>query len=103
VRLACWITSYSYRKRYQRMVEAGSNGLLRNVPDSGDTVTLEDGTERYYGRLRVDVKGRRSFAKAESMREYFNTLRNGFIAAMLGRAAIIFVIVYLWKVRRARR
>ena len=104
VRLACWIFSYRYRKRYQRMVDAESEEFLRTVPDSGDVVTLEDGTTRYRGRLRLDVKGRRSFAKAESMREYFDTLRNGFIAAMLGRATVAsLLIAYLWKRHTARR
>lgn len=104
VRLACWIFSYRYRKRYQRMVETSSEELLRRIPASHDVVTLEDGTTRYFGRLRLDVKGRRSFAKAESMREYFNALRNGFIAAMLGRVAILSLFVgFLWKWHRARR
>jgi hypothetical protein len=107
VRLACWILSYNYRKRYQRMVETASKGFAKNIPGSGpesDMMTLADGTKRYYGRLRVDVKGRKSFAIAESMREYFNTLRNGFIVAMLGRATLIsFLIIYLWKAYRARR
>jgi hypothetical protein len=106
VRLACWIFSYAYRRRYQRMVETASEEFLRSIPDTGpDTsmVTLEDGAKRYYGRLRLDVKGRRSFAKAESMGDYFNALRNGFVAAMLGRAtAISFLIYYLWKARRAK-
>jgi hypothetical protein len=104
VRLACWIFSYHYRKRYQRMVDAASEEFLRSNPDSDNTVTLKDGTTRYRGRLRLDIKGRRSFAKAESMREYFDTLRNGFIAAMLGRATVSSILIaYLLKWHAARR
>ena len=36
------------------------------------------------------------------MRDYFDALRNGFVAAMVGRATVIsFLIFYWWKVRRA--
>jgi 8-oxo-dGTP pyrophosphatase MutT (NUDIX family) len=107
VRFACWVMSYNYRKRYQRMIDSSSEDIAGKMPSSGPEshmLTLADGTKRYYGRMRVDVKGRRSFARAESMREYFNILQKGFIVAMLGRTTIIsFLMFFLWKAYKARR
>jgi 8-oxo-dGTP pyrophosphatase MutT (NUDIX family) len=93
IRFFLWIMSYNYRR--QKVLEAQKALEKTNLPDAdpGSNLvmwTSEDGVseERYYGRIRADIQGRRGKVAFGLLPGYYPIIRHAVIAALVTRAGL---------------
>lgn len=84
LRFWLWLLSYNFRKRKEQEIVANNLTTDIKAPSTQDFLVEVYGTQRYYGRLRMDVRGPRNKAAA--------TLLPGYVA-FIRRAALIAGIV----------
>ncbi|KAF2672306.1 hypothetical protein BT63DRAFT_370174 [Microthyrium microscopicum] len=75
MRFCLWILSYNYRKT--KDIELQQSMLAKKVPtpDADQMMVQLDGEERYFGRIRSEVRGRRGHLQIAWLPAYFKIIQ----------------------------